>query len=268
MQKLLYDTKLKRLLFFKTKANSDFWDKHWKKYDLKKSITKSKNNNFIIKNTKKFLKTGRILEGGCGRGDKVYCLQENGYDAYGVDYALKTIEKIKTALPELKVSVADVRKLPFEDNFFDGYWSLGVIEHFYEGYLDILKEMKRVVRKGGYIFLTFPYMSPLRKLKAKLGLYKKLDKNKINKNEFYQYALNPESVIKTFQKYGFTFKYQKSWDGIKGFKDEVTLLKTPLQKLYDYKRKKSIIRKVRKAVNNLLKPFASHMMLLIFKNSR
>jgi len=63
-----------------------------------------------------------------------------------------------------------------------------VIEHFWEGYNEILKEAKRVLKPKGYLFLTFPYMSPLRKFRANLGLYRILDFNNKSKNDdFYQF---------------------------------------------------------------------------------
>ena len=65
----------------------------------------------------------------------------------------------------------DVRNLNFDDGFFDGYWSLGVIEHFYEGYERIIKEVNRVIKRNGFVFLTFPSLSFLRKFKSKWGLY-------------------------------------------------------------------------------------------------
>ena len=55
------------------------------------------------------------------------------------------LKKIKLHWPQLDVSYGDVRALEFEDDSFDGYWSLGVIEHFPDGYEDIGQEMTRVI---------------------------------------------------------------------------------------------------------------------------
>jgi len=49
-----------------------------------------------------------VLEGGCGRGDKVYALQTGGYEAYGLDYAQRTVEAIKRSVPELTVCLGDL----------------------------------------------------------------------------------------------------------------------------------------------------------------
>ena len=68
---------------------------------------------------------------------------------------------MKRHRPELHPVLGDVRNLPLEDDSVDGYWSLGVIEHLYDGYGDIFREMYRVIRRDGYLFLTFSHMERL-----------------------------------------------------------------------------------------------------------
>jgi SAM-dependent methyltransferase len=46
--------------------------------------------------------------------------------------------------------------LPFRDSSFDVVYSISVIEHIHEGYLDAVREMLRVTRPGGVLYLTFP----------------------------------------------------------------------------------------------------------------
>jgi len=172
------------------------------------------------------------LEGGCGTGQNVYGLNRWGYDAYGVDFAKNTVNIIKREFPDLKVFNSDVRKLKFSDNFFDGYWSLGVIEHFWEGYNKILREAKRVIKPGGYLFLTFPYMSPLRKVKTNLGFYK-IFNNNLKNNDFYQFILDAEEVKSVVENYGFKLISKYPFSATKGIKDEITWIKPILQKVYN-----------------------------------
>ncbi|MFW5798540.1 MAG: class I SAM-dependent methyltransferase [Planctomycetota bacterium] len=105
----------------------------------------------------------------------------------------------------------DVRALPFDDGSFDGYWSLGVIEHFQQGYLDILAEARRVLRPGGILFLAAPSMSPLRRLKAKLNLYPRLEAPP-DDEAFYQFALHPAAVISDCRKIGFALVNHHAYD--------------------------------------------------------
>lgn len=153
MGKKYYDPKYKRLVFFSDKASAEYWDKQWvvEIEKFKKRVTSVPNSSFVKKITDTYLQgRGKILEGGCGNGQFVYALKKWGYDPYGVDYAPKTVLNINTHFPELKITKGDVRNLPFKDDFFQGYWSFGVIEHFYDGYGDILREMHRVI--GGVVF--------------------------------------------------------------------------------------------------------------------
>lgn len=147
----LYDKKTKRIVMFKERATAEFWDKHWQIENFVERVRKGKKNRIMRKYTTKFLKPrAKILEGGCGIGQNVYGLKFWGYDSYGVDIMQSTIRKIKKAFPGLQISVQDIRKMNFPDNFFGRYWSLGVIEHFWEGYDEILKEAKRIIKPGGY----------------------------------------------------------------------------------------------------------------------
>lgn len=113
-----YNVKNKRLIMLEEKANSDYWDKHWQSNNFVEKVKLGAKNRFIKKITKKYLTpASKILEGGCGTGQNVYGLNCWGYDAYGVDFAENTINKIKREFPNLKVSEQDVRKLKFLNNF-------------------------------------------------------------------------------------------------------------------------------------------------------
>ena len=187
----------------------------------------------------------------------------HGYKSVGIDFAKKTVEKTKEVFPELDIKVGDVRNLPFPDNYFVGYWSIGVIEHFWELYSDILKEIRRVLMSRGYTFLTFPYMSPLRRLKAKLGLYKQF--NVGEKESFYEFVLNPDTVIRDFEASGFKLIEKRPRSGVKGFKDEVGIFKPLLQKLYDYQGESLWVNGFRSVLDKLLATFAGHTVFLVLR---
>lgn len=261
-----FDYKNNRLLFFNEEATPQYWDKHWENDNFRKIVRNGKKNRMILAETKKFLgrpKGQKILEGGCGRGQFVYALNELGYDVYGVDYAKNTVERINELFPELKVSFGDVKSLDFSNDFFDGYWSLGVIEHFFDGYDEIVSEMARVVKKNGFLFLTFPRLSPLRKLKARLRIYPDFKKSVFEMEKFYQFALDPKKVEARLKNFGFQLVSRKNRSGVKGLKDEIRFLSPLLQKIYN---SDSLILKIFGfTISKIFAPFAGHSILLIFK---
>lgn len=261
-----FDRKNKRLIFINQQASTSFWDEQWENNDLKKDVEKNgRIDNFVRPITEKYIKPdkkNKILEGGCGKGHFVYSLNNAGYDAYGIDFAPKIIEKLNILFPEMKISLGDVRKTLFTDDFFDGYWSLGVIEHFFSGFDDTAKEMKRILKSGGYLFITFPQMSLLRKVKAFFGGYEEYKEN-FDLADFYQFALNKEDVCKNFVNNGFELVSKKSIDGVNGLRNEINFCTGFFDKLY---RSKNIFFKIiRKLTNILFSWFSGHVALLIFR---
>ncbi len=218
---------------YRTSATPEFWDEQWLSRDLKSYVERVGENRLVNAQTKKYLSIGsKVVDAGCGDAVTVYGLNRLGYQAYGVDTAEKTVEQIHHHFPELAVSVEDVRALSCEDGFYDGVWSIGVIEHFWEGYIDILSEAHRVLRPGGYLFLTFPYMSPLRRLKVRLGMYVTCT-DQGDASEFYQFFLSKNDVIESLKRLSFDVRACKPLDGTKGLKDEVGFARPILQTIYD-----------------------------------
>jgi len=263
----IYLTDKHALAFYREKATAEFWDKHWSAADLQVVLRRSKNDWLFVPLVKKYLPKGSVvLEGGCGRGQIVSALQYQGYKAIGVDFASETIRKIKEVAPELDVRHGDLRALELPNDSLDGYISAGVIEHFWEGHEVIVKEMHRTLRVGGFLFVSFPYLSPLRRLKILFKMYPFADKHELESQSdtFYQFALSFRQVQADLEGLGFQMKEFLTYDGIKGFKDEVTPLKSVLQEIYDGHRGKSW----RRPLDRLFKPFASHCALLVLQKRR
>jgi len=260
------DSDNNQLLYIMENSNGEFWDSQWQQYGIEKIFTAPPRNKFVVNLSKKFLTVGsRILEAGCGMGDKVYRLDKAGYNTVGVDFASKTIDLIKQNWPHLEVYEADVRRLPFDNNSFDGYWSLGVIEHFYSGYGDVLAEMSRVIKTDGYLFLTFPYMNWIRRYKAKRHCYPSLQEASVDISRFYQFALNEEKVVEALKDHGFTLVYTKNIGGFKILKDEVPLLSHVLAKLQS--STSLIARVLRKTIDEIVSPFTGHVFVGVFKKT-
>jgi ubiquinone/menaquinone biosynthesis C-methylase UbiE len=260
-----FDKKNSRLIFIEKSPTSAFWDKLWTKHDLEKLFTKKRIDLLVLPTTRKYLKKGsKILEGGCGHGSFVYHLNKAGYKCIGVDFAKKTISRVNKFLPDLPIHYGDVTKLKYKSNSFDGYWSLGVIEHFYQGYEPILKEIKRVVKKKGFVFITFPYFSPLRRYKANRGSYPQVNFRRSPK-EFYQFALNDQKVISDLEKLGFELVEKKPFDGFAGLRKETPSLSFIWKPLTDWSEKNYFVAGIRFIVSKVVERWTSHSILLVLQ---
>lgn len=222
----------KRLVYFNSAATPEYWDEHWNK-NPKVFKNLYKDNTYVSELAKKYINhRGTIVEGGCGRANHVYSLSKNGFRSIGIDYAKKTVDHVNNYLPDLDVRLGDVQKLDLKSNSIDGYFSLGVIEHFFDGYGQISNEMSRVLKSGGFLFITIPTMSNLRKLKAYFGAYDNFNNN--SSEGFYQFALDSDQVVESFIEKGFKLIKKSNKNGYKGFKDEAPhFLKYFLQYIYD-----------------------------------
>ncbi len=262
---VFFDKNNFRLIMIKQKADENYWENHWISESVEKQVKLGLQDKIIKKITEKYLfKKQRVIDAGCGIGQTVYALEKYGFDSYGIDFAKETILKTKEIFPELKIYVQDVRKMDFPDNFFDGYWSLGVIEHFWQGYDEIIKEAYRVLRPDGFMFLTVPAMSPLRRLKAILGFYPIMDSGKNSEPaDFYQFMLDPKSCIEKIEKQGFKFLQGNYYGAVKGIKDETKWLEPIMKKVYSGNN--IFYKGIRFLINFLFDRFAGHMYLFVFK---
>jgi ubiquinone/menaquinone biosynthesis C-methylase UbiE len=259
--KIVYSPLHKELVYINQTASSgEYWDLTWeKKLDplaLQKARTMKK--NYFTDITSEFLKVseGPIIEGGCGFGAQVMALSNFGYEVCGVDFAEGTICHVKKMYPELDLQVGNLEALPFPDSTFSGYWSIGVIEHFWNGYEKMAIEMRRVLKPSGYLFLTFPHMSLVRKLKAKLGFYTVY--NSIERpEEFYQFALDSSKVKNFFQDLGFEVVAYRGKSGISGFQKELPKLSRvtlPFARSY-----------LRRILEIILDKYSGHSALVVLK---
>lgn len=210
------------IIYVDQRADEAYWDQHWHKRGLPSGQSRlSSNAKEFLGITARFLAKGdRVLEGGCGNGEIAVALHEAGFRVTALDWAPNTVQRLQELVPSLEVVVGDVRDLKeFEGAQFDGYWSLGVIEHFWSGYAEILSEAQRVLRPGGWLFLTFPAMNFVRRAKVRLGLFRPW-KTKDEPAGFYQFLLDPRRVCAEVEALGFNIVEARRRSGRKGFAEE------------------------------------------------
>lgn len=117
--------------------------------------------NVILSTITKYGKDGVFLDAGCGTG---LILRELPKGSIGVDINPRNIKKIKKHAPGAKIVKADLEHLPFKASTFSNVICTDVLEHFIYPEKP-LKEIYRVLKKGGVLIGTVPGRSPLWKLR-------------------------------------------------------------------------------------------------------
>ena len=106
----------------------------------------------------------KILDLGCGTGRHLIYFSRKGFEIFGLDCSPRGIEIAQEWLAKEGIEVETTcqrieHKFPYEDNFFEAIISIQVIHHnLLEDILATVKEIGRVLKKRGYIFITFPFL--------------------------------------------------------------------------------------------------------------
>jgi ubiquinone/menaquinone biosynthesis C-methylase UbiE len=102
----------------------------------------------------------RILDFGCGLGYYTLALRKMGFTSFGCDVFDRcqgVAEACRSITTEQLFSIVplDNYRLPYSDGHFDFIFSDHVMEHVLD-YSDTLREMRRVLRPGGFALHIFP----------------------------------------------------------------------------------------------------------------
>jgi len=261
MRRVVYWQKAERLVYLDEKATPEFWDARWRA-EGKPPVVSPRDD--VVAVTAKYLSSGsRILEGGCGRANKVKAMADFGFNAIGIDFAEDSVKQARLDYPGLDIRQGDVRSLDFADRFFDGYWSIGVIEHFWTGYDSILAEAARVLKPKGFLFLTAPWFSPYRQYKARAGGHPRADFSD-EPDSFYQFALGREEVCAQLARHGFQLLCWRGRVSEISMKEDMTAFKPQIEWLLGSRG--SIVKRVlRRAIASALNPYCGHSFLAIAK---
>lgn len=255
-----------RLVYYENPADKTFWDDQWSRQINPVYYSRYENGALdeLDPEVVILLKKGdRILEAGCGPARFVVAMQSRGYLlAEGIDYAQETIDRVKRIYPDLPITRGDVLTIQKPDNYYDGYISLGVVEHREEGPGPFLREAFRVLKPGGFAFISVPYLNPLRLSKHYLGFYR----SEIPVSEqFYQYAFQKTEFASILKSNGFDLLKSHGIEGLYGLRDELHPLFSFLDSIRGGSRLQQMIKKW-KWINKF-----GHMILFIcqkpFKNT-
>ncbi len=154
-----------------SKNNNDRLLIKWKKFQ-KMAIEVSHNPPIALDNLTSSLykiskgnKNIQILDHGCGGGLKSFYFVALGFkNVFGVNVNnkidhLNTILKKIYNISEKRFFTTDGRKLPYESNKFNFIFSLQVLEHLSDSFIDqYYSEEERVIKKDGYVYHEVPHI--------------------------------------------------------------------------------------------------------------
>ncbi len=145
-----------------------FWDENWIG-EKPRSLARIKKDR-VFKVLKRYLPPApppdyRIIDAGSGLGEQVAYLSELGFDVVGIDNSPVALEKVKNTWGnKYHFEFGNILNLgQYPDGSFDFYLSLGVLEHFEQGLKEPLDEAWRLLKAGGTIAFSVPYINLLRR---------------------------------------------------------------------------------------------------------
>ena len=112
----------------------------------------------FLKFLKKFKKTGKFLDLGCGNGRQAIPFAQAGFETSGIDFCEEAINLAKknAELSKVKVDfkVGDVLNLPYKNADFEVVLDSGCLHHIRKyQWKEYLRNLNEVIKPKGYFFL-------------------------------------------------------------------------------------------------------------------
>lgn len=106
---------------------------------------------------KPYIRNKTVLDVGCWSGQIEQLAVKDVKEIIGIDPGKDAIDFAKKHVPKANFMVGTIDSLPFKANIFDTALLLEVLEHIPKDTEILgLKEINRVLKKGGFILLTTP----------------------------------------------------------------------------------------------------------------
>ncbi|PYO24188.1 MAG: hypothetical protein DMD88_01645 [Candidatus Rokuibacteriota bacterium] len=198
------------LAYYSVAARQEFWTEHWGGHSVEELLAVARRSPLTGLITRALPADGVILEAGCGLGQYVLLLREQGWRVAGVDWSVEALAACRRVAPA-PLAAMELRSLAIRDASLAAYVSLGVVEHDADGPDAILAEARRVLAPGGVLVVSVPYVNGARRLGA-LWIRRRSRALARSGGEFYQYAFSRAELTATLARHGFVARSVDPYD--------------------------------------------------------
>jgi SAM-dependent methyltransferase len=198
------------LAYYSVAARQEFWTEHWGGHSVEELLAVARRSPLTALITRALPADGVILEAGCGLGQYVLLLREQGWRVAGVDWSVEALVACRRVAPA-PLAAMELRSLAIRDAVLAAYVSLGVVEHDADGPDAILAEARRVLAPGGVLVVSVPYVNGVRQLGA-LWIRRRSRALARSGGEFYQYAFSRAELTATLTRHGFVVMSADPYD--------------------------------------------------------
>lgn len=110
--------------------------------------------NSFFNEAEKYRKNNTLLDVGCFRGDLLFGAKQKGWDVFGTEISEKAARYGESNY-DLNIHIGSLVDAGYVDNYFDVVSLFDVIEHLPDP-KRYLKEVNRILRPGGLLYLDTP----------------------------------------------------------------------------------------------------------------
>ncbi|MCX7787288.1 MAG: bifunctional 2-polyprenyl-6-hydroxyphenol methylase/3-demethylubiquinol 3-O-methyltransferase UbiG [Spirochaetes bacterium] len=152
----------------------------------------------------------QVLDVGCGGGFLTEEIAKYGLKIVGIDPSLASLEAARSHAEKIGLRIEYLEgigeRIPFPDSFFDIVFCCDVLEHMND-YQEVLKEVKRVLRPGGWLFFETINRTLLSFFVVVFLLQECEFTSIIPRNiHCWENFIKPEELLKTLKALGFQVK--------------------------------------------------------------
>ncbi|MDE7284965.1 MAG: class I SAM-dependent methyltransferase [Lachnospiraceae bacterium] len=181
----------------KVKSNMrDFkFDKRASVYDTHIEGRLSEKAYHLVTDNIKINSDDKVLDVGCGTGTVLKRLNDIcNIKGFGIDIEEKMVEQAKSKLPQMDIQKCDCSNTSFENEMFDSVIACMTFHHFYDQ-MAFAKEMSRVLKKGGKLYIVDPKLPNLLRKIVNTILISHSIAGKFNTNQEVSSIFKPYGLV-------------------------------------------------------------------------